>query len=116
MKRLAGLAGLAGLALLGWFWFSGPADPPGAVMAYTDHSYRPLPELAACLRSAAPAGLALGPDGHGEPLANPARGITVRVDDRHDFRKIWIWIASPGALTGAEVAAVRRCTGRPDNR
>ena len=112
MKRLAGLAALASLALLGWYWLSGPNDPPGAVMAYTDHSYRPLPELAACLR----AGLALGPDGHGEPLANPARGIAVRIDERHDFRKIWVWIAKPGALTGTEVATVRRCTGRPDNR
>lgn len=116
MKRLIGLIALIALALLGWFWLSPPADPPDAALAYTDHSYRPLPDLIACLRAPAPAGLTLAPNGHGEPLANAARGITVRIDDRHDFRKIRVWIARPGTLTAAEVTTVKRCTGRPDNR
>lgn len=116
MKRLAWLALLL-LPVLGyWLWFAGPSDPPNAVMAYTDHSYKPLSQVAACLRAPTPAGLALGPDGKGEELTQVARGITVRIEDRHDFRKIWVWIARPGVLSPAEIAAVKACTFRPDNR
>ncbi len=116
MRRLPLLALLllAGF-LIYWLWFSNPADPPNAVMAYTDHSYKPKPQVAACLRAPAPAGLQLGPDGKGEDLTSAARGITVRIEDRHDFRKIWVWIARPGVLTPAEIAVVKACTFRPDN-
>lgn len=111
-RAFQALALLVPLLIALWWWQASPRDPVNARMAYTDHSYRPHGEVLACLGS----GLGLGPGSTADELVSPAMGLTVRVENRHDFQKIWVWLEQGRSLTAAQIAAVRLCTGRPDNR
>ena len=97
-RRWAALALLIPLLLTLWWFAATPRDPANAVMAYTDHSYRPHGEVQACLAG----GLGLVQGSYADELVGKAQGLTIRTENRHDFQKIWVWLEKDRTLTSNE--------------